>query len=398
MNTKNEFGSGADRRGFLKRLSSGLLGGSLLAGTSFLRGQDKKGSAANPGGKPSPAGIQDYSPLIGQVCLFGFNFAPVGWAVCNGQELAPSQNSALFSLLGTTYGGDGITTFGLPNLQAIVPIGTGAGPSMTERILGANGGTQNVTLANNEVPSHNHTIPANSGAGTSNTPRGNFFASNAEGMGQFNSSGNTTLNGNTLNPVGGGLPHNNLPPYLVLNFCIATSGTFPSHDAASSPNQMYGDIILFAGNFVPGGYLACDGSLLSIGTNDVLFNLIGTTYGGDGLNTFAVPDLRGRAPIHVGSGYALGQSGGAETVALTTGTIPSHTHAMQVSSGVGSSSAPGNNYVAANLEGVPQFSGTANTTMNSVVITANGGSAAHENMPPFLGLTYCISNAGVFPT
>ena len=388
--------SGNNRRNFLKRLSGGILGGSLLAGTSLLQGQEKKGATTRPRGITSPAGIMDSSPLTGQVCLFAFNVVPAGWLRCDGALVSIGTYTELFEVVGTMYGGDGVTTFGLPNLQGVLPIGAGSGNSLTTRNVGDAGGEQTVTLTNPNIPSHTHTLSANSGAGTSNTPQGNFFASNAEGMGQFSASANTTLNADTLTSSGSGGTHNNMPPYLALNFCIATTGTFPSH-TGTSPNMMYGDILLFAGNFIPAGYLACDGSLLSIATNDTLFSLIGTTYGGNGTTNFAVPDLRGRAPIHVGSGFSLGQFGGTETETLTTNQIPSHSHSLQASTDPGSSAAPGSNYPAANLEGVPQFSGVSNATMSGSVLASDGGSTSHNNMPPFLALTYCIGNAGTFP-
>lgn len=397
-NPQDESSSEKNRRNFLKRLTSGLIGGSLFAGISRLSGQEKKGSAKNPGRTTGPMTVTDTTPLLGEVCLFPFNFAPAGWAQCNGQLLQISTNTALFSILGTTYGGDGRTTFGLPNLQGIVPIGAGTGTALTPRFLGETGGLQNATLDNTTIPSHSHGLSAKSGNGTSNNPQGNFFAANAEGMGQFNSSSDSSLNVNTLSETGGELAHNNMPPYLVLNLCIALQGVYPSRSTGTSPDQVFGDIILFAGNFVPAGYLACDGSLLSIAANDVLFNLIGTTFGGDGVSTFAVPDLQGRAPIHTSSSHIIGERSGMEAETLTINQIPPHIHQMHASSGVGDSVVPGNNYVAANLEGVPQFSGTADTVMNSRVVGADGGSNPHDNMPPYLAMTYCISNAGTFPS
>ncbi len=388
-----------DRRTFLKRLTSGIVGGSLLAGASRIPGQEKKAPSKSPGQGTRPLSITDSTPLIGQVCLFGFNFAPSGWAQCNGQLLPISQYTALFSVLGTMYGGDGITTFALPNLQALIPIGAGSGPGLTTRTTGSTGGSEYVALTNANIPSHTHAMAAASGNGTANGPQGNFFATNAEGIGQFNASSDTSLSASTLSAAGGELPHYNMPPYLVLNYCIALNGVFPTRSGSgSSPDELLGDVMLFAGNFVPDGYLACDGSLLSIGANTALFSLLGTTYGGDGINTFGLPDLRGRAPMHMSTSHIIGESSGTETVTLITNEIPSHNHQMRVSSGTGTSVNPGNNYVAANLEGVPQFSGSADGTMNGNVVGSDGGSSPHENMPPFLAMTYCISSVGVFPS
>ncbi len=170
-------------------------------------------------------------PFVAEIRIFPFNFAPTGWASCNGQLLPISQNTALFSLLGTIYGGDGRSTFGLPNLQGSAAMFQGQGPGLSFRSLGEQGGSVNVTLIITEMPSHTHTInakaaggqasPANLVWGTSNAAKlaANFYAPAAP----------TPVNMNpvALSPGGGNLPHNNLMPYLMLNFNIAMQGVFP---------------------------------------------------------------------------------------------------------------------------------------------------------------------------
>jgi microcystin-dependent protein len=160
-----------------------------------------------------------------------------------------------------------------------------------------------------------------------------------------------------------------------------------------------GEIRMFGGNFPINGWAFCDGSLLSIDENETLFQLIGTTYGGDGVSTFAVPDLRGRVPIHQGQGYTLAQSGGTEEVTLTVQQIPIHSHAP-LASNAGGSDSPGGNYWANSSTGKPYVApGGVYVAMNAGTIGSPvGGSQPHENMIPYLGINYIISLFGIFPS
>src|ERR1017187_1547170 len=158
-----------------------------------------------------------------------------------------------------------------------------------------------------------------------------------------------------------------------------------------------GEIRIFAGSFAIYGWAFCDGSLQSISQNQTLFNLIGTTYGGDGQNTFALPDLQGRFPVHQGSGYLIGQKAGVETVTLNTNQIPSHSH-VPASSGTGGSDNPTGNYWGASTGGKLYSTNTPNLTMNNAAIGITGGSQPHDNMQPFLCIIYIISLFGIFPS
>jgi len=176
---------------------------------------------------------------IGIVKLFAGNFAPRGWAFCNRQILSIAQNTALFSILGTTYGGDGRTTFALPNLGGRVPVGTGpstTGPSYT---IGEMGGQENVTLIQTEIPQHTHIIQANAGVGSTNVSTGNFPAggqTQADRSSQplptnsFATSPNTTMNPQVVGMAGGSQPHTNMQPYLAMNYIICLQGIFPSRE------------------------------------------------------------------------------------------------------------------------------------------------------------------------
>jgi microcystin-dependent protein len=162
-------------------------------------------------------------PYIGEIRLVGFNFAPVNWALCQGQTLAISQNTTLFSLIGTTYGGDGQTTFALPNLSSRTPVHTGGSNSY---IIGQTGGVENVTLATVNLPAHIHPIVAQGAAGNVSSPVAALLAGSTAG--QYTSTNANNTSGIVLNPVGGGLSHSNLQPALCLTYIIALFGIYPS--------------------------------------------------------------------------------------------------------------------------------------------------------------------------
>lgn len=166
-------------------------------------------------------------PFIGEIRSFGFNFAPVGWSQCNGQLLPIAQNTALFSILGTTYGGDGRTTFGLPNLQGKVSMGTGQGNDLTDRFLGESGGTETEVLLTQQIPPHNHAANAQAGNGDKPAPAGNFWAQDLGGSKEYGDNGPAQMTAGAVGVTGGGQPHDNLQPYQVLNYCIALQGIFP---------------------------------------------------------------------------------------------------------------------------------------------------------------------------
>jgi microcystin-dependent protein len=166
-------------------------------------------------------------PFLGEIRMAGFNFAPQGWAFCNGQIMAINQNQALFSLLGTTFGGDGQTTFALPNLQSRVPIHQGQGVGLSPYVMGENAGTESVTLTQSQMPQHSHTVNANTGGGQA-TPSGNFPGNEATPVKIYAVASNTTMNAATLSNAGGNQAHSNLQPVLCVNFIIALQGIFPS--------------------------------------------------------------------------------------------------------------------------------------------------------------------------
>jgi len=169
-------------------------------------------------------------PFVGEIRMFAGNFAPRGWAFCDGQLLAVSQNDALFSLLGTIYGGDGRTTFGLPDLRGRIPIHAGHGPGLSERRLSAKGGAEKVTLTVNQIPSHNHNVKCDDFVGDSFGDGGsnNIAAGTTNRVFTTDDSSTQSLNSNTIASVGGSRSHTNLMPYLNIHFIIALFGIYPS--------------------------------------------------------------------------------------------------------------------------------------------------------------------------
>ncbi|MGD0104328.1 MAG: tail fiber protein [Rhodopila sp.] len=175
-------------------------------------------------------------PFLGQITVFPYNFAPMGWADCAGQLLPISQYSALFSLLGTQYGGNGQTNFALPNLQGAVPVGQGPQPGGSAYVIGETGGAETVTLTTSSMPGHTHALNATTASATVNLPSGQLLATALKGNPINGDKGeiynvaqpDTGLTPGSIQPAGGSQPHNNTQPFLVLRYCIALTGVFPS--------------------------------------------------------------------------------------------------------------------------------------------------------------------------
>ena len=171
------------------------------------------------------------NPFVAEIRIFTGNFAISGWAFCDGQVLPISQNTALFSLLGTTYGGNGVSNFALPNLQGAAPLGFGQGPGLSFYDLGETGGVTSVDLLDSEIPAHSHTLQGSSGNATSTVPAAHALAGGG-GFGRPElyaptSAQNVPMNPSSVRAIGGSVPHNNMSPYLCLNFIIALQGVYP---------------------------------------------------------------------------------------------------------------------------------------------------------------------------
>jgi microcystin-dependent protein len=261
--------------------------------------------------------------FLDEIFTFAFNFVPGGTLGANGQLLSINQNQAVFSLTGTTYGGNGTTNFALPDLGGVTMIGTGQGPGLSPEQLGVRDGTSNVTLTSSELP--------------------------------------PDLGGTSQ-------PFSDYQPSLPVTYMICVQGIYPSQGGSSASQDMLSEVMPFAGNFVPADYLPADGRLLSIAQNTALFSLIGTTYGGNGVTTFALPDLRGRTIIGASATDPLGTLVGSPTVSLSNSQAPD---------GLGNSVQPFDNRE-------PSLALNYIIALNGIFPARDGGGGVDPNTP-FLG-------------
>ncbi len=363
-----------------------------------------------------PAGIQNSfaangdDSTIGEITWFAGNFAPRGTADCSGQLLSKIQNQALFLLLGTTYGGDGVITFGLPDMRGRMPVDDGRGPGLSNRIIGAKSGAETATVFENNLPSHNHNLMASSRSGDNTNPTGKSLASGFNPFLHriytlFSGGDVVDMSSDAITPTtGGSSSHTNMSPFLTIKCLINLVGLFP---VDSAPQPFLGEIRWVAySNTIPRGWENCDGQLLPVSQNTALFSILGTTYGGDGRTTFALPDMRGRMPMHEGSGpglttHSIGQRAGTETVALTINEMPSHANQLRGTSAIGNTILPSDQLLANGLHPLANRiyqSSNLDQNMASESVSNTGGGAGHQNIPPFLSLRCIISLDGVFPT
>jgi microcystin-dependent protein len=354
------------------------------------------------------------APFVGQIAIVGFNFSPQGWAFCQGQMLAIVQNTTLFSIIGNTYGGNGKTTFALPNLQG-VPVGPGQPPQRSGYDLGQAGGEAAVTLTTQQLPTHSHAFNAVTDQATRGAPEGGQLAKAWQAQAQTDNvmsfysdhpgNAKTALASNAIAASGSGHPHNNMQPYLALNYCIALQGVVPPRDGSPAPvrQPFLGELSICAFGNPPAGWALCEGQTLSIPQNQALFSLLGTTYGGDGFRTFALPDLRGRVPISAGGSFSIGEIGGEEVHALSAAEMPAHSHALMAdatSTSVGNTPSPatvlgqslgkvvpGNTPFSANLYNTAG----PGTSLAGPSLGNSGLGQPHPNMMPSLVLGFCIN-------
>jgi microcystin-dependent protein len=320
-------------------------------------------SLALAGGQAAHAGDE---PMLGEIVLYAFNFAPRYWANSNGQILSINQNQALFALLGTTYGGNGQTTFALPDLRGRTPAGSG-----TEISWGEQAGAATATLTQ---------MPGILGTNLTLETRGVETSSRIS-----NSTPVPTVSKSAVTS-GASLPVNVRPPSLGLNYSVALQGLFGGRECT------LGEIITYAGTYVTGSELVpANGQLLSISSNTALFSILGTTYGGNGQTTFALPNLNDRLPTGAGSGpsltpVSLGESSGGTTATVTTANLPANTvlgyNLSTKGIGVGTSTR-----ITANQVNI--ISATAPVTGNA--------SVSLPIQPPSLGVNYYICTQGVYP-
>lgn len=327
---------------------------------------------------------------VGEVRMFAGGFVPAGWLECDGGPVAANHYPALTAAIGTAFGGDGATTLGLPDLRGRTPLGAGNGPGLTPRPRGEAGGTETVTLTTAQLPEHRHSVHAAAALADSAAPAGRTWAVPVDSAPYRPGGGDVAMAAQILRSAGGGEPHENRSPVVGVRF-----GICHQDQGAELEDPMLGEIRLFATAAVPERWAPCDGRTLPIEGNGALYTLLTTTYGGNGITDFALPDLRGRVPVHRdASRQALGQRGGAETVTLTVAAMPEHTHGAVASSAAATSPSPAGATWAVTER--PRY-----RAGGQVVATSTGAAGAtqpHPNMPPYLALTFAIAVVGVFPT
>ncbi len=238
--------------------------------------------------------VSPYVPYLGQIVLHAA--APINlnyFVLANGEERNIASSTALFSILGTMYGGDGRVTYSLPDLLGRTAMNSGRGTGLSQREVGDRVGSELFQLTLGTMPLHTHSLPGNL----------------------------------VTQPSGGSEPLDTMQPTLSLTYGIAHSGVYPGNTMIDEVGYI-GELILFAGNFTPGGYVPCDGRLLAIGDYEALFSLIGTMYGGDGVDTFAAPDLRGRIPVGGQASAPIGARFGSEAVLLSGLNLAAHSHTL----------------------------------------------------------------------
>lgn len=293
--------------------------------------------------------------------MFAGNFAPAGWAFCDGQVLQIDAFPDLYAAIGSTWGGDGKKTFALPDLRGRVPVHAGRGFT-----YGQAGGSELAGLAAEHLPGHQHSARSASGAVAVSTGSAVGIAVDARPI-------TGTLAEGYAYAAGADNLHDNVQPFLSLHFIIALGGDI---EPVSMTGPIIGEVRIFAGRGVPKGWRRCDGQVLEIAENPELFSVIGTTYGGDGISGFALPDMRERVALHAGQGEGLslrrlGETGGAAAVELTESQLPYHSHQLVES--------------ASSAAVIVKQSGGSGTV---------GGSEPHNNMQPYLVLNYLIATKG----
>ncbi|WP_018386897.1 IPT/TIG domain-containing protein [Ancylobacter sp. FA202] len=371
---------------------------------------------------------------IGEIRMFCVPPDPSGWLPCDGRAL-PVANLylALFSLISTTYGGDGKNSFNLPDLRGRAALGRGIASTT---VLGYAGGTEFVTLAADQLPQHTHQLRFADGAGTSPVPTGCLPARATAApdgdqpllydLPQDNSP-TTTLDPETVGVTGGGAAHSNLQPSFVIGYFIAIAGAYPPRpgeiEAAPAPAAVIvapkpaaggfvGEVRLYAGLHapVPQGWALCDGTELKVSDYTALFSVIGTIFGGNGYSTFNLPDMRDRTAVGLGNGPGLtprptiGATFGETNVQLTYGQMPPHTHAFNVLTSAATMEWPTQGVMYAQAQRFLFYQGPSTQAFRRLAMAPRAlsqgdtQSGLHNNMMPSLALYYIVCLNGIYPT
>jgi microcystin-dependent protein len=316
--------------------------------------------------------------MLGVIGCFARPTLPQDWLACDGSILNIVDYPALASIIGNSFGGDGITTFGLPDVQGRLPIGSGSGVGLTPRVLADLGGVEDHQLIVDELPVHNHFLRGTSSVATSSSPDNRQIATTIPSI-YTDDANNATLNVSSVQSTGGDQPHNNMATFVVLKYGIYTGGDFIV--------PFTGQISPYVSNSNPADWLSCDGSVLNIGDYPALASVLGTTFGGDGITTFGLPDMQGRASAD-SQFLSLGDPSGTETVSLDNSQT-GHNHLLLATSDSADTDNPSGNYLAtANFLAYRDFSTISQ--LRSDAISNTGSGQPHENMQPFIVFNFVI--------
>lgn len=334
-------------------------------------------------------------PLISEIRSFAFSYAPQGWVLCDGSALPVNGGTMdLYQQIGTTFGGDG-NYFRVPDLRDRVVIGSGPGHPAFAR-----GGEEAHQLTYQEMPKHRHRGMASANGSDSPNPKDHFWPSDAGYMLRSNGS----MSDLATEQVGGGIAHNNMSPYLAINYAIALWGQPPGRSYPVT-DDFIGTIRPFPREFDAGWWLPCDGTILPVESYKALYSVIGNTFGCPDDKHFALPDLRGRATVNAGkpeglSPYSIADKGGEALVKLTTREMPRHSHPALAST-KGNSRQP-EGHVWANEDVRPPVNSFASqkgagALMNPAALGESGGDEPHNNMMPYQIMEYRIAAGGDMP-
>lgn len=333
--------------------------------------------------------------LLGEIRIFGGSYAPQGFVFCDGDLLDIATNPGLFALLGTTYGGDGITTFAVPDMRGRAPI-----HKSSDFLIGETGGTEAVTLTTQHVPAHGHPLTAASNLASVASPQDTLLAESSQINMYVADVPSINLAPQSISPIGGSQPHDNMQPFLAMNFIIATEA-----GAVTGPYQ--GELRLFPymSNTPPTSWAWCEGQLLAVSQNTALFSILGTFYGGNGQSTFALPNLQDAIPIGEGQGFALsardiGETSGSETVTLLESEMPAHSHTFRGSPDPADIATPQpGESIARAVGGLSYHTNVAANLvpMSPLALPPAGGDQPHNNLQPYLTLRWAIALQGNFP-
>jgi microcystin-dependent protein len=329
---------------------------------------------------------------VGECRMFAGDFAPEGWAFCDGRLLPIADYDTLYKLIGTAYGGDGEVTFALPDLQGRVPMHHGNGFNLAET-----GGVESVTLRVSELAAHHHQLFGSSGNGNTNLLQGQVLSANpTQVYNALRPFPNAAMDPRSIALAGGDDPHDNLQPYVVLSWIVSLVGG--NREESIGPEAFLSELRCVSFSSAASGWLMCNGQLLAINEHKTLYSLLGTTYGGDGRVTFGLPNLQGRAPMHMSEVHTLGEVGGEYTHTLSVAELPKHVHALQgIAATSGKTTAAG--HMLANTSGGLAIYGPPNSLapMFPGDVSNNGGNRAHANQSPFLVMTWIIASVGRYP-